>query len=44
MLTRFVRTQLIIFSIASVMGLGAMVFVYLQAPMLLGIGRIAVTL
>ncbi|UXA09728.1 MCE family protein [Mycobacterium sp. SMC-8] len=44
MLTRFVRTQLIIFSIASLVGLGAMVFVYLQAPMLLGIGRIAVTL
>lgn len=44
MLTRFVRTQLILFSIASVVGLGAMVFVYLQAPVLLGIGRMTVTL
>ncbi|TQK27321.1 MlaD family protein [Arthrobacter sp. SLBN-53] len=44
MLTRFVRNQLIIFTIASVIGVGAMVFVYLQAPMLLGFGRIGVTL
>src|SRR5690606_9640234 len=44
MLTRFVRTQLIIFAIASVVGLSAMVFVYLQAPVLLGTGRITVTL
>ncbi len=44
MLTRFVRIQLIVFSIASVVGLTTMVFGYLQAPMLLGIGRIAVTL
>lgn len=44
MLTRFVRIQLIIFSIVSVVGLGAMVFVYLQAPVLLGIGRMTVTL
>ena len=44
MLTRFVRIQLIIFTIASVVGLGAMVFVYLQAPVLLGIGRMTVTL
>ena len=44
MLTRFVKTQLIIFTIASVIGVSAMVFVYLQAPVLLGIGRIAVTL
>ncbi len=42
MLTRFVRNQLIIFSIASVIGVGAMVFVYMQAPVLLGIGRITV--
>ncbi|CAN3127584.1 MCE family protein [Mycobacterium sp. smrl_JER01] len=44
MLTRFIRTQLIIFSIASVIGIGTMVFVYLQAPTLLGIGRITVTM
>lgn len=44
MLTRFVRNQLIIFSIASVIGVGSMIFVYMQAPMLLGIGRIGVTL
>ncbi|MGE0219892.1 MCE family protein [Mycolicibacterium sp.] len=44
MLTRFVRIQLIVFAIASVVGLSAMVFVYLQAPVLLGIGRITVTL
>ncbi|KWX66302.1 MCE family protein [Mycobacterium sp. NAZ190054] len=44
MLTRFVRIQLIVFTIASVVGVGAKVFGYLQAPVLLGIGRIAVTL
>ncbi|BBX17837.1 virulence factor Mce [Mycolicibacterium duvalii] len=44
MLTRFVRIQLIVFTIASVVGVGAMVLVYLQAPVLLGFGRIAVTL
>lgn len=44
MLTRFVRTQLILFTIASVIGVGTMVFVYLQAPVLLGLGRIGVTL
>ena len=44
MLTRFVRIQLIIFSIASVIGISAMALVYLQAPTLLGIGRITVKL
>lgn len=44
MLTRFVRIQLLIFTIASVVGVGTMVFVYLQAPVLLGIGRISVKL
>lgn len=44
MLTRFVRNQLIVFAIASVIGVGTMVFVYLQAPVLLGIGRISVKL
>lgn len=43
MLTRFVRAQLIIFTIASVIGLTVMVVVYLQAPTMLGIGRITVT-
>ncbi len=44
MLTRFVRTQLIIFTIASVVGLSVMLVQYLQAPMLLGLNRITVTL
>lgn len=44
MLTRFVRIQLLIFTIASVVGVGTMVFVYLQAPVLLGFGRISVKL
>ena len=43
MLTRFVRTQLVIFTIASLVGLTVMVFNYLQAPTLLGLGRITVT-
>ncbi|MGZ6777646.1 MAG: MCE family protein, partial [Mycobacterium sp.] len=44
MLTRFVRIQLAIFTIASIVGVLVMVFVYMQAPTLLGIGRITVTL
>jgi phospholipid/cholesterol/gamma-HCH transport system substrate-binding protein len=44
MLTRFVRIQLIIFTIASIIGVLVMVFVYMQAPTLLGIGRISVKL
>jgi virulence factor Mce-like protein len=44
MLTRFVRNQLIIFTIASVVGMAAMIFTYIQVPMLLGIGRITVTM
>jgi virulence factor Mce-like protein len=44
MLTRFVRTQLIIFAVASVIGLAAMVFGYLQVPTWFGIGHIKVTL
>jgi virulence factor Mce-like protein len=43
-LTRFVRNQLIIFTIASVVGVGVMLFAYMQVPTLLGIGRLAVTL
>lgn len=44
MLTRLVRIQLIIFSIASVIGIGVMAIVYLQVPTLLGIGRMTVKL
>jgi phospholipid/cholesterol/gamma-HCH transport system substrate-binding protein len=44
MLTRFVRIQLIIFTIASVIGVAVMLITYLQASTLLGVGRITVTL
>src|SRR5262245_16027624 len=44
MLTRFVRTQLIVFIVASVIGVSAMVFGYLQVPTWFGIGHIEVTL
>ncbi len=44
MLTRFVRIQLVVFTIASIVGVMVMAFVYMQAPTLLGIGRITVTL
>jgi phospholipid/cholesterol/gamma-HCH transport system substrate-binding protein len=44
MLTRFVRIQLIIFAIASIVGVLVMIFAYMQAPTLLGIGRITVTM
>ena len=44
MLTRFVRIQLILFSIASIIGIVAMVLVYMQLPTLLGIGRMTVKL
>lgn len=44
MLTRFVRIQLIIFTIASVVGVAVMVFAYMQLPTLLGIGRLTVKL
>ncbi|BCI51044.1 virulence factor Mce [Mycolicibacterium litorale] len=43
MLTRFVRTQLIIFTITAIVAMGVMVFGYLQAPTLLGLGRMTVT-
>jgi len=43
MLSRFVRTQLVIFTIASIIGVSAMAVNYLQAPTMLGIGRIKVT-
>lgn len=44
MLTRFVRTQLIIFTIASIVGVGVMVVAYMKVPTLLGVGRLGVTL
>ena len=44
MLTRFVRIQLIIFTIASVVGLTVIGVKYLQAATLLGVGRLTVTL
>jgi phospholipid/cholesterol/gamma-HCH transport system substrate-binding protein len=44
MLSRFVRIQLVIFTIASIVGIVVMVFSYIQAPTLLGIGRITVKL
>jgi phospholipid/cholesterol/gamma-HCH transport system substrate-binding protein len=44
MLTRFVRIQLTIFTIASVIGVLVMIFAYIQVPTLLGIGKMTVTL
>jgi phospholipid/cholesterol/gamma-HCH transport system substrate-binding protein len=44
MLTRFVRNQLIIFTIASIVGVGVMLFAYMQVPTLLNVGRLTVTL
>jgi phospholipid/cholesterol/gamma-HCH transport system substrate-binding protein len=44
MLTRFVRIQLAIFAIVGIIGVIAMVLFYIQAPTLLGIGRMTVTL
>lgn len=44
MLSRFVRIQLTIFTIVGIIGVVAMVLFYIQAPTLLGIGRITVTL
>ena len=43
MLTRFVRIQLIIFTIASIVGVLAMIIFYMQVPTLLGIGKMTVT-
>jgi virulence factor Mce-like protein len=44
MFTRFVKIQLIVFTIASVVGVTVMAFGYLQVPTLLGLGKITVTL
>ena len=44
MLTRFVRIQLAIFTIASIVGVVLMFFTYMQVPTLLGLGHITVKL
>src|ERR1700730_1788503 len=44
MLTRFVRIHLLIFTIIGFVGVIAMALFYVQAPTLLGIGRMTVTL
>jgi phospholipid/cholesterol/gamma-HCH transport system substrate-binding protein len=44
MLTRLIRTQLVIFSIISVIGLAVMAYTYIQVPTLLGLGRVEVKL
>jgi phospholipid/cholesterol/gamma-HCH transport system substrate-binding protein len=44
MLTRFVRIQLAIFTIASIVGVVMMFFTYMQVPTLLGLGHITVKL
>lgn len=44
MLSRLVRIQLVVFSVVAVTGLLLMTFLFVQAPTLLGIGRITVTL
>src|ERR1700756_1889016 len=43
MLSRFVRIQLVIFTIASIVGVLAMIFLYMQVPTLLRIGKMTVT-
>jgi phospholipid/cholesterol/gamma-HCH transport system substrate-binding protein len=44
MLTRFVRIQLAIFTIVGIIGIFVMVVFYIQAPTLLGIGKMTITL
>lgn len=44
MLTRFARIQLIIFSVLSIVGTITMALVYIQAPTLLGIGRMTIAI
>ncbi len=41
---KLIRIQLVIFTIASIVGVLAMVFAYMQVPTLLGVGKITVTL
>ncbi|MGB8402759.1 MAG: MlaD family protein [Mycobacterium sp.] len=42
MLSRLVRIQLVLFTIASIVGVAVMAFVYMQVPTLLGVGKITV--
>ncbi len=44
MLSRFVRIQLVVFTIVGTLGVIVMVLAYMQAPTLLGLGRMTVTL
>jgi virulence factor Mce-like protein len=44
MLTRFVRIQLAIFAVLGTVGMAVLAFAYIQAPTLLGIGKMTVTL
>ena len=44
MLTRFIKIQLAIFTIVSIIGVAAMAFTYVQLPTLLGLGRVEVKL
>jgi phospholipid/cholesterol/gamma-HCH transport system substrate-binding protein len=44
MLTRFIKIQLAIFTVVSIVGVLVMAFEYIQAPTLLGLGRYEVTL
>jgi phospholipid/cholesterol/gamma-HCH transport system substrate-binding protein len=44
MLTRFVRIQLMIFTVVGIIGVVVMAFAYIQAPTLLGIGRMTITM
>jgi virulence factor Mce-like protein len=44
MLTRFIKIQLAIFTVVSIIGVSVMAFSYMQIPTLLGLGRHVVTL
>ncbi len=44
MLTRFIRIQLVIFTVAGTLGVLAMMLFYIQVPTLLGIGKMTVTM
>lgn len=44
MLTRFIKIQLAIFTVVSIIGVAVMAFTYVQVPTLLGLGRNVVTL
>ncbi|MCW2520298.1 MAG: virulence factor mce family protein, partial [Mycobacterium sp.] len=44
MLTRFIKIQLAIFTVVSIIGVVVMAFTYIQAPTLLGVGRYEVKL